>query len=291
MRPHETSLIPASKIDRGANDRTVFNAEALDALAASIRDNGLAQPITVRPVRRGRYEIVAGERRFRACAQLLGWAEVPCIVRKLSDAKANAIMLAENVARADLDPVDEALAYQTRIDRYGWTVEDVASRAGVSSIRVQFRLKLLALRPELLRLVRSGQLPIGYAQTLSAAGLDVDRQAIAVRLLQENASPTPGWFRRVVGALVEEQAQESLFDVESLASSMSVAQCAAAGEPPHPSTTVPPRRGRSPRRIIEHQIAYWTAAARQWADLGKPFKRQECEAAAQALEAALGALA
>ena len=291
MQAHDTSLIAARKIDRGANDRTVFNAEALDDLAASIRDNGLAQPITVRPLRHGRYEIVAGERRFRACAQLLGWTSVPCIVREMDDAQAAAIMLAENVARTDLDPVDEAQAYQSRIERYGWTVDEVATRAGVSTIRVQFRLKLLALRPELLQLVRSGQLPIGYAQTVSAAGLDANRQAVAVRLLQENASPTPGWFRRVVGTLVEEQSQESLFDVELLAPSVSLAESAAATEPPHPSTTVPPSAGRTTKAIIRGQVAYWTDAARQWADLGKPFKRQECEAAAQALRAALGALA
>src|SRR3990167_1299050 len=126
MQAHDTSLIAARKIDQGANDRTVFNAEALDDLAASIRDNGLAQPITVRPVRRGRYEIVAGERRFRACAHLLGWTSVPCIVRDMDDAQAAAVMLAENVARADLDPADEALAYQSRIERYGWMVDELA---------------------------------------------------------------------------------------------------------------------------------------------------------------------
>jgi len=211
-------------------------------------------------------------------------------VRTLSDEQAAAIMLAENVARTDLDPVDEALAYQARIDRFDWTVEECAERAGVSIVHVRFRLRLLTLRGELQRLVRSGQLGLGYAQTLAQACLDGNRQMIAVRALQDNPAPTPGWFRRVVNALVAEQSQDALLDL----SAFTVAPAengTTPAEPPHPATTQPPKRGRSPRAILTNQVAYWMDAARQWADLGKPFKRRECEAAAQALEAAVAALA
>lgn len=285
----QVQCIAVRDIARGNNDRTTFDAGALEELAASIREHGLIQPITVRPSGDG-YEIVAGERRFRACTELLGWAEVPCIVSELSDDHAAAVMLAENIARADLDPIDEAQAYSSRI-ALGWTVDDCANRGGVSTVRVQNRLKLLSLRDEVQGLVRSGDLSMGYAQMLGGAELDANRQTVAVRLLRENPTPTPGWFRRIVGTLQAEQAQESLFDLEALTQPSPAVDAAAFVEPPHPSTTKPPATGKTILERLERQAAYWTDAAGQWADLGKPFKRQECEAAAQAVLAACAALA
>jgi ParB/RepB/Spo0J family partition protein len=283
--------IDTSLIVPGNNDRTVFDQAKLTELAASIREHGLIQPITVRRLDTGDtlplYQIVAGERRYRAVC-LLGWPEIPANVVDLSDEEAAAVMLAENVARADLDPIDEAVAYQTRMDLYGWTVKDVAGRAGVSAVRVQFRLKLLTLRPEVQALVRSGNLPLGYAQVLSDAGLNSNFQAVALSALRDNPAPTPAWFRRVCGELAGKQNQVALFDLPMFGGELkTVAVTAENTNPPAPDTHEAPAVGETIIDIIRHQIEYWLTAAREWHSLGKPFKRQECQAAANALQMAL----
>ena len=193
----------------GDNDRTVFNREELEELAASIQAHGLAQPITVRPLN-GKYQIVAGERRFRAISQVLRLPEVPAIVRELSDEEAAAIMLAENVSRKDIDPVDEAKSYQKRMDQFGWSIAEVARRAGASEARVRGRLKLTKVREDILHLVRSGNFPIGHAEKLSA--LDHNRQMIAARPIIEGKPITARDFDKIVGKLEADQSQESLFD-------------------------------------------------------------------------------
>jgi len=203
--------LPVAQIVPGANDRTRFDDRALAELAASIAAHGLAQPITVRP-QGDCYELVAGERRFRAACQL-GWETIPAIVRELSDEAADAIMLAENLARADLDPLDEAGAYQKRMARHGWSVADVARHANVSTDRVRRRLALLALLPDVQRLVRAGQLPIGHAELL--ADLDANRQLIALRVFTAGRSPTLAEFRRICGELAAQQDQAELFDLEA----------------------------------------------------------------------------
>lgn len=273
------SIIP------GDNDRTIFHAAELEALAENISTNGLLQPIMVRPIDSDRYQIILGERRFRAIS-LLGWEKVPCIVRNVTEQEASAGMLSENMARSNLDPIDEAHAYQSRIDAYGWSVEELARIAGVSTTRVLFRLKLLRLRNDLQSLVRSGNLPIGYAQILADVELDANHQAIAVDRLRDNATPTPVWFRRECAVLLTQQAQASMFDIFESAS-MTVQPCAAPIDPPLPSTTIPPHAGATPRETITAHIAFWKTAADAWATLGKSFKRQECQAVAQALEIAL----
>jgi ParB family chromosome partitioning protein len=146
--------IPVQQVRPGANDRTSFDEAGISDLAASIEVHGLAQPITVRPHGDG-FEIVAGERRFRAVKHL-GRTTVPAIVRDYTDEQASAVMLLENVQRADLDPVDEAHAYQSRIDRFGLTVGQVAEMAGVTAARVCTRLPVLRLFPEAQHLVRVG---------------------------------------------------------------------------------------------------------------------------------------
>lgn len=271
----------------GHQDRTHFNPTKLQELADSIRELGLLQPVTVRALDNGGYQLVAGERRFRAC-KLLGWADIPANVANVSDAQYAALMLAENTGREDLDPVDEAMAYQVRIDALGWTVADCAKRAGVSEVRVQFRLKLLKLRGDLQELVRSGNLQLGYAQILADANLDTNRQMIALSRLRENSSPTPPWFRTTVAELLAQQAQGDLFDFPLMTGELpSTTTATAPVEPPTPATTKPPVSGRSLPEIVSGQIAFWQDAAAQWDALGKPFKRQECEAAAHALAALL----
>lgn len=285
----QVTRIDARLIVPGNNDRTQFDPAALRDLANSIQNQGLIQPITVRPIDDTElYQIVAGERRYRA-TQLLGWPEVPALVVDLSDEEAAAVMLAENVSRKDLDPIDEARAYQVRISRFGWDEARCAQEAGVSKTRVQFSLKLLRLRDDVQDLIRKGQLQRGYAQILADTNLDPNFQMLAVRKLRDNAHPTPPWFRRICSELLSQQAQGVLFDAPLFGGQLPIDASAsqAEPEPPHPSTTVPPRQGRTTKEVIANQAGFWQQAAESWNRLGKPFKRQECEAAARALQSTM----
>ena len=277
------AAIVAGDNGTGHQDRTTFNATKLRELADSIATHGLLQPVTVRPLATaGTFQLIAGERRFRAC-KLLGWSEIPAIVADVTDAQAAALMLLENTSREDLDPVDEAMAYAVRIDALGWTVADCAKSAGVSEVRVQFRLKLLKLRGDLQDLVRSGNLSLGYAQILADTGLDTNRQMLALGRLRDNPGATPAWFRRTCADLLAQQAQGDLFDLPLMGGPLEISAPTTPVEPPTPATAKPPKVGKSLEEIVGNQIAFWNDAAQQWDELGKPFKRQECEAAAQAL--------
>ena len=208
----EIEQIPTSHVVPGNNDRKRFDRQALEELAQSIAAHGLAQPITVRPAGE-RFEIVAGERRFRAVSRVLGWDAIPAIVRTdLDDEAASAIMLAENTGRQDLDPIEEANAYASRMKRFSWSVERVAGVAGVSADLVNRRLSLLKLIPDARMLVATGQFPLGHAEAIAV--LDVNRQRIALRLFNESENMPLRVFRRITSQLYEEQAQEALWDLE-----------------------------------------------------------------------------
>lgn len=277
----QITLIDATLIIPGNNDRTKFDPKAIQERAESIRENGLIQPPTVRQIENGLYQIVAGECRVRAM-KLLGWSEIPCLVSSLSDEKASVAMLIENVQRTDLDPIDEANAYASRMSAYGWTVETIAQKTGLSKQRIQYRLKLLKLRSDLQSLVSSGDLSLGYAQILADANLDDNFQMLAIRKLRDHANPTPGWFRRQVSELLESQAQATMFDAPLFGGPALEAQAVEPQvDPPHPSNTIPPRSA------LAGQVTFWQQAAGEWAKLGKSFKKQECEAAAQALQSAM----
>lgn len=278
------ATIPIAAITPGNNDRRHFAAAALQELADSIRANGLAQPPTVVPKGDG-YQLVAGERRWRAC-QLLGWDTIPAMVRSdLTAEQASAIMLAENTARADLDPVEEGRAYQSRIDA-GWSVARLSETAGVSAQRINARTRLLSLREDLQALVRSGDLQVGYAQTLAAAGLDFNRQMIAVQRLQANAAPTVKWFRNECGELANEQASQS-FDGFMAGPIMPAAPVEKDVLPPRPRTHKAPQIGDSYNQILSAQIAFWQAAAAEWDTRGKTIARDECLSAVEVLQGAL----
>jgi ParB/RepB/Spo0J family partition protein len=277
--------IPISQIVPGRNDRTVFDESGLRELADSIKEHGLIQPITVRHAKDGNlFEIVAGERRFRAC-KLLGWQTIPAIVTDLRDEHASAITLAENIARKSLDPIDEACAYQSRIQSFGWSIEEISKYAGTSTIHIQFRLKLLRLIPEIQKLIRGGNVQIGYAQILADASLDSNFQLLAFSKLRDNPKPTTGWFRSIVSELKERQDQGILFKGPLFDKTQAVneLQTGDIREPPHPETTTPPKIGRNYKEILLNQISFWEEAAKQWDVIGKPFKRNECRSDAQAL--------
>jgi len=280
--------IPWDQILPGNNDRTIFDKEDLQDLADNIEKNGLIQPITVRPAPSSlsdaaEYEIVAGERRFRAIRSL-GWETVPAIVKELSDEDASAIMLSENVSRSDLDPIDEANAYLHRIERLGWTVAECAKRAGVSDVRVQYRLKLLTLREDLQHLVRTDNLKLGYAQILASANLDPNRQSLAVAALRKNPKPTTGWFRRLVSEYATQQHQAKMFEEPLWVVQEVPASQLDFSSPPTPSTVTPDLKGDTPGDTILKLIEFWNTAALEWQKLGKNFKVQECQAASLALQ-------
>jgi len=281
--------IPISQIIPGKNDRTVFDQKGLRELADSIKEHELIQPITVRSAKDNKhFEIIAGERRFRAC-KLLGWQTIPAIVKDVKDESASAITLSENIARKSLDHIDEARAYQSRIDSFGWSIEDLSKYAGTSTIHIQFRLKLLRLIPEIQKLVRGGNILIGYAQTLADADLDSNFQLLAFSKLRDNPKPTMGWFRSIVMELKEKQDQGvlfkgPLFDKTHVPNELETKDIP---EPAHPEKTTPPKIGRNYKEILLNQIDFWEEAAKQWDTMGKPFKRNECRSAAQALAQAI----
>lgn len=284
-------LIPITQIRAGNNDRTHFADSEIIGLAQSIEETGLIQSITLRPLAEDQYEIVAGERRFRALLHL-GYTHVQegkdVRIEEMADEAASAAMLIENLMRVDLDPIEEALAYQDRMDQFGWTVEDIAIRCGVSPVTVHFRLKLLKLRDELQHLIRIGNLPLGYAQTLADANLDPNRQMIALRLYRDQINPTPVWFRNQVNRLATEQQQETMFS-DSLWYSPEV-DPQAPNLPADPRTDTAPATGSTPQAILRTQIDFWNAAREGWIALGKTFKKQECEAVILALETVLKAI-
>jgi DNA repair protein RadC len=208
--------LPVAQIRAGeqvTNDRTVFDPEKLQQLADSISANGLAQPITVRQIGEG-YEVVAGERRLRAVRDLLKWETIPAIVRtEMGDDSAAAMMLLENTARENLNPMDEARAYHSRLHNFGWDVHKIAQTAGVHPSTVERRLSLFNLSPDIMQLVETGNLPIGFAEEMPK--LDANRQHAALRILQESEKMNLPTFRNVIKQLYSEQQQESLLDPEA----------------------------------------------------------------------------
>ncbi|MGN1445005.1 MAG: ParB/RepB/Spo0J family partition protein [Eubacteriales bacterium] len=147
--------------------RKDFDVSSLQVLADSIREHGVIQPILVRERMEepGRYEIVAGERRYRA-AEMAGLDEVPVVVMSGDDLEVAKVSLIENVQRKDLNPVEEALAYQALIDRFGLTQEQVATQAGKNRSTITNMLRLLELPEEVLALLRDGKLSMGHARAL-----------------------------------------------------------------------------------------------------------------------------
>lgn len=145
--------------------RSDFDDEAIATLADSIREHGLIQPLLVRPMDNGSYQLVAGERRWRAC-RMLGMSEVPVVIRELSDSETMQIALIENVIREDLNPVEEALAYKSLMDDYGMTQEEVAKTVGKSRAVIGNAVRILNLPDEILELLRKKELTMGHGRAL-----------------------------------------------------------------------------------------------------------------------------
>ncbi len=148
--------------------RTSFDEQALSELADSIQKHGLIQPIVVRPTSSGVYQIVAGERRWRAC-RMAGLNEVPVVIKDLDDQKYFEIALIENLQREDLNAVEESQGYRTLIDTYGLTQEQVAESVGKSRSAVTNALRLLNLNDDALEALKSGEITAGHARAILSA--------------------------------------------------------------------------------------------------------------------------
>jgi ParB family chromosome partitioning protein len=166
------------------NPRRSFAEEELSDLAQSIREHGVVQPVVVRTATGGRYEIIAGERRWRA-AQLAGLAEIPVIIREVDDRVALELAIIENVQRSDLNPVEEALGYQQLIDEHNYTQADLGQVIGKSRSHVANTLRLLKLPDEVRQMLVDGVLSAGHARTLVTAE---DPVALAKLIVEEGLS-------------------------------------------------------------------------------------------------------
>ncbi len=170
----ETQTLKMSEIEPNkAQPRKDFDNEAISGLAESIREHGLIQPIIVRPLPNGMtYQIVAGERRWRAC-RILGMTEVPVIIRELDDFEVSQIAIIENVQRADLNPMEEAIAYKDLIDTYGMTQDTVAKAIGKSRPYISNALRLLTAPDFVQHNLKTGEISVGHVKAmLSLANKD-----------------------------------------------------------------------------------------------------------------------
>jgi ParB family chromosome partitioning protein len=191
-------MIRVSAIDpRHDQPRKTFEREALESLADSIAAYGVLQPIIVRenPSAEGTYEIIAGERRWRA-AKMAGLSEIPAVIYDGDDLRAAQVAMIENIQREDLNPVEEALGYGALIDRFGLTQEQLAKQVGKSRAAITNMLRLLDLPDEVLELLRSGELKEGHARAL--LGLDEEAHMI----LLANRTVASGLSVREVEAAV-----------------------------------------------------------------------------------------
>ena len=166
--PHNSpyKLLPIYKVEPNPDQpRRDFDEEELEALADSITAHGVIQPLTVRELPTGYYQIIAGERRWRA-ARIANLEEIPAVIIEADDKKTMELALIENLQRQDLNPVEEAMGYHTLMSEYGLTQEETASQVGKSRPAVANALRLLSLNPDVLLMVRKGSLSAGHARAV-----------------------------------------------------------------------------------------------------------------------------
>ena len=200
-------LLPIHKVEPNRNQpRQDFDEEELEALVESIRVHGVIQPLTVRELPSGYYQIIAGERRWRA-SRIAGLREIPAVIVEADDKKTMELALIENLQRQDLNAVEEALGYRSLMADYGLTQEDAANRVGKSRSAVANALRLLNLAPEVLEKVRCGDLSAGHAravlslkdekkqvsaaQKIIALGLSVRQAELLCKNMSKEPKPEP----------------------------------------------------------------------------------------------------
>ena len=160
--------IESKLIDTNPNQpRKHFDEESLNELAVSIKNYGVIQPILVCPKEGGRYELIAGERRLRA-SKMAGLSFIPAIVKKFTESEMAEIALIENLQREDLNPIEEARAYRSLMEKYGFTQEELADKLGKSRPVIANSLRLLSLNPVVVEMVETGRLSAGHARCLAS---------------------------------------------------------------------------------------------------------------------------
>ena len=180
--------LPISQVEPGLKQpRKRFDEESLQDLADSIRTHGVIQPLTVRRLASGYYQIIAGERRWRA-AKIAGLTEIPAVIIEADDRKVMELGLIENLQREDLNPVEEANGYKVLIDEYGLTQEEVAQRVGKSRPAVANALRLLALPDPVHQLLEEGKLSAGHARAILAAPTGELQKKLAQKVIAEDLS-------------------------------------------------------------------------------------------------------
>ena len=176
-------LLPIYKVEPNPDQpRQDFDEEELQALADSINVHGIIQPLTVREMPNGYYQIIAGERRWRA-ARMANLSDVPAVIIEADDKKAMELALIENLQRQDLNPLEEALGYQTLMNEYGLTQEEAAGRVGKSRPAGANALRLLGLCPEVQERVRKGELSAGHARAILQLKSEKKQQEAAQKIV------------------------------------------------------------------------------------------------------------
>lgn len=198
--------------------RKHFDETALSELAQSIEKHGVIQPLLVRPLSAGGYQLVAGERRWRA-ARIAGLTEVPVVIRDLSDEDAMALSLIENLQREDLDPIEEAEGYRTLMETFGITQEEAAARVGKSRPAVANLMRLLSLPKDVRAMVSAGTLSPGHARALLPLADDALIAHFAKEIVEKGLSvrQTEQWvkdFLKVKKPKVEKERSKYLTEVE-----------------------------------------------------------------------------
>ncbi len=189
--------------------RKHFSTESISTLADSIREHGILQPILVRPLESGGYQIVAGERRWRA-ARMLGLDEVPVNIKELSDVETMQIAIIENLQRENLNPIEEANGYNELIETYGMTQEQVGKLVGKSRSAVANAIRILALPEKILKLLENGDLTVGHAKALLT--YDDDEMKIAIANRAAGGGMTVRQLEKMVQKSAENQGKRHPLD-------------------------------------------------------------------------------
>ena len=185
---NSVSSLPIEKVEpRSDQPRSVFDQETLAELAESISQYGLIQPITVRKLPSGYYQIIAGERRWRA-SRLAGLKEVPVRIIEADDRRAMELALVENLQREDLNPIEEAKGYKTLIEEYGMTQEEASQSVGKARSSVTNALRLLNLTPPVMAMLEDGDISAGHARALLAVKDEADQLRVATKVVEESLS-------------------------------------------------------------------------------------------------------
>ncbi|MBR9909948.1 MAG: ParB/RepB/Spo0J family partition protein [Gammaproteobacteria bacterium] len=221
-RDGKLSQLPVEFIQRGKyQPRRDMNQQALQELAESIKNQGVMQPIVVRPIAADRYEIIAGERRWRA-TQLAGLDTIPCVIREVTDEAAIAMALIENIQREDLNPIEEAIALKRLQDEFGLTHQEVAEAVGKSRTTITNLLRLISLTEDVKTLLEHGDLEMGHARALltleDGEQSDIARQVVAKGL---SVRQTEALVRKIQQGLPKIEVEKADADVSKLEESLS----------------------------------------------------------------------